>query len=348
MQVAVGHAPSIRGDGLRLFLVTVAGAGILFAVARRKVTGGLALAGVLGFVLVDSWIVGRKFFVFSPPASASFGDDAITAKIREAKPPYRVWAPAGAYGQLGPYPRSWLMAREIPQLFGYHGNEIRFFDELLGGKENWEHQVSPNVLKLYAIRFAVMAQAVELPGFHQVLGPVSITPGGTAVLYEADSIPPYVRVMSGAARAPENQVRTAVVDTRFPVDRVVLYPDSASVTPQPLDSAGPPPSAVGATVTEWTPGRIRIALSGEATTPQYLVVSENWYKDWQARVDGTESPVLRGQYALLSVVIPPGAKEVELVYRSAAYRKGRLISLLALLGIAGLYGLPLLRRKAKG
>jgi uncharacterized membrane protein YfhO len=98
-------------------------------------------------------------------------------------------------------------------------------------------------------------------------------------------------------------------------------------------------------VSSWEPGRIRVALAGTATTPQYLVVSENWYKDWHATIDGRDAPVLRGQYALLSVAIPPGAREVAFEYRSPAYRRGRLVSLVALLGVAGLYGVPLIRRR---
>lgn len=345
MQRAVSNAPELRADGFRLLLVTALGAAILFGVLRRKLVGVAAFGLVLFFVLADDWIVGRRFFEFSPPASVTYGDDPVTTRIRETPLPYRVWAPAGAtYGQLGPYPRSWLMAREIPQLFGYHGNEVRYFDELLGGKESWEHQVSPNVLDLYAIRFAVMADSVNIPGFHRVLGPVATTPGSPAYLYEADSVPPYARVMSSAAKAPEDQIRGALVNTRFPLSRVVLYPDTASITPAPLDSV-PPASGVAAKVSAWEPGKIRIGLTGTATTPQYLVVSENWYKDWHATIDGREAPVLRGQYALLSVAIPPGAREVAFEYRSAAYRKGRLISLVALLGTIGLYTVPMVRRR---
>lgn len=240
------------------------------------------------------------------------------------------------------------MAREIPQLFGYHGNEVRFFDELLGGKENWEHQVSPNVLELYAIRFAVTTDSVAIPGFHKLLGPVTTTPGSPAYLYEADSTPPYARVMASAAKAPEEQIPAALVDARFPVSRVVLYPDTASVTPTPIDSTVPPASPVSATVSSWEPGRIRVALNGTVTSQQYLVVSENWYKDWHASIDGKDAPVLRGQYSLLSVAIPPGAREVAFEYRSAAYRKGRLISLVSLLGVLGLFGVPMLRRRLTG
>jgi hypothetical protein len=238
------------------------------------------------------------------------------------------------------------MARDIPQLFGYHGNELRFFDELLGGKEDWRQQVNPNALGLYGIRFLVLSQPQDVPGFRQVLGPVETTPGGPAYLYEATAPAPYVHVASAAAKAPDADNAAVLLDERFPWQNVVLYPDTASVAPEPLgDSASASP--VTASVTEWRPGRMRIALEGRAERPQYLFVSENWYKDWRARVDGQAAPVHRGQYALLSVVLPPGATEVELIYDSPAYRRGRLISLAALLGTLGFFVFPLLQARRR-
>jgi hypothetical protein len=44
-------------------------------------------------------------------------------------------------------------------------------------------------------------------------------------------------------------------------------------------------------------------------------------------------------------VIPPGAKEIALHFESPEYAQGKVISLLALLAIAGLYGRTLLARR---
>jgi uncharacterized membrane protein YfhO len=62
-------------------------------------------------------------------------------------------------------------------------------------------------------------------------------------------------------------------------------------------------------------------------------------------VDGKPAPVLRGDHALLTVPVPAGAREVALDFHSPEYARGKLISLLALLGIAGLSGWTLLRRR---
>jgi uncharacterized membrane protein YfhO len=70
------------------------------------------------------------------------------------------------------------------------------------------------------------------------------------------------------------------------------------------------------------------------------LVSETWYPDWHATVDGKPAPVHRGDYAFLSVALPPGAREVRLEFGSAEYRRGKLITWLALLGTVGLLAGP--------
>ena len=98
---------------------------------------------------------------------------------------------------------------------------------------------------------------------------------------------------------------------------------------------------------EWAPGRMRITLAGRDPRQTYLIVSENWYPDWHAEVDGKPVAVLRGDYALLSVVLPPGAREVRFHFASAAYTRGKLVTALALLLALGLMLHPLWsRRKA--
>ena len=77
-----------------------------------------------------------------------------------------------------------------------------------------------------------------------------------------------------------------------------------------------------------------VAIEGRDERTLYLVVAENWYKDWQARIDGAEVPALRAQHTMLSVLVPPGAKEVRFEFRSPEYRRGKLITLLALAGVA--------------
>src|SRR2546421_8979066 len=82
----------------------------------------------------------------------------------------------------------------------------------------------------------------------------------------------------------------------------------------------------------------------------YLLIAENCYPDWAATVDVQPAPVLRGDYSLLTVALPAGAKVVELAFRSKPYELGRTLTIasLAALLIALLAAVVLPRRARHG
>jgi hypothetical protein len=332
------NAPELQRGGLRLLVMVVLAGGVFWAIWTGKLRH-YAAGAALGVVLVaDLWSIDRHFFDFKAPPSELFADDALTAKLRREPKPFRVL-------DVGVYPGSVLMAYSVQSVLGYHGNEVRFYDDLLGGKNVWRNAANPNLHDLLAVRYLVLPDSQVVPGYHHIAGPTPTRHGSTGVLYRRDTLPDYVRVVPAAAKLPADQVVPTVIDPRFPLNDVVLLPDTASVSPEPIRGGIPDTTAVRATLTEWKPGSMRIALEGSDTRAIYLLVSETWYKDWHARVDGTPAPVHRGNHALMTIVIPPGAREVALDFESPEYARGKVISLLALLAIAGLYGWTLVTRR---
>jgi hypothetical protein len=170
--------------------------------------------------------------------------------------------------------------------------------------------------------------------------------GGPVVLYEADTAPPYVRLLSGAVKVPEAQVADVVLNPQFPVLSVAVYGDSAPITPGALSQV-PEPAGATARLTAWEPGKIQIMIDGRDERPLYLLVAENWYKDWRATVDGVAAPALRAHHTLLSVVVPPGAKEVSFQFVSREYARGKMISILAVAAALGLIIVPRFRARSR-
>ncbi len=326
---AMANAGALQGGSVRLLIVILAGAGIFWATATGRVSGAAAALATAAVLAGDAWSVNREFVSHKPPAAVTFAEDDLIRRIRQAPLPYRAWNPEGRYGGLRVYPGSWLMAYRIPTLLGYHGNELRTFDELLGGKNDWANQLHPGLWDLYAVRFILLREPNPIPGYSQVLGPARTVLGGEGYLYEADTVPPYARVMSGALKVPEAQLAATAADPRFPVTAVALYPDTASLTVTDLGQAIPAPPATAARLESWEAGRMRIRLEGRDERVTYLVVAENWYPDWRATVDGAPVPVHRAQNALLSVQLPPGAREVEFEYVSRHHGRFKGISLAA-------------------
>ena len=337
----LANAGALQVGAIRLLVFVALTAAVVLPVGAGRLRPVMASAALAAVTAADLWTIDRLFFQFSPPAAELFRDDAITAHLRQERPPFRVL-------DAGVYPGAYLMADDIEQVLGHHGNEVRFYDELLGGKNLWKNVGSPAVLDLTATRFVVLPAEQELPGFHKVVGPVQTTPGGPGVLYERDSTVPYARVLSAAVKIPEDQIVPALIDPRFPHDRVGVYPDSARVAVEPIRGGQPPmPAAVRASVAEWEPGRMRIVLAGAESKPTFLQVSETWYPDWHATVDGKPASVHRGDFAFLSVALPPGAREVRLEFASADYRRGRMVTYLALLLTAGLVVGPAIRARGR-
>ncbi len=334
----VANAPELRTGAARLLVFTALAGAAYWAVGMGRVRGWAA-AGVLAAVVVaDLWSVDRRFFEFKPPAAELFADDPITTRLKQEPKPYRVL-------DAGVYQGSVLMAYSVQSVLGYHGNEVRYYDDLLGGKNVWRNIGNPNLHDLLAVRFLLLPDTQSVPGFHRILEPTPTAHGQVGVLYQRDTAPPYVRVLPAAAKLPEDQLVPTVIDPRFPVDGVVVFPESASVSPAQIRGGGPDTTSVRARLAEWRPGSMRVTLTGSDPATRYLLVSETWYKDWHARVDGRPAPVLRGDDALITVALPPGAHEVTLDFDSPEYARGKVISLVALLAIVGLGAWTFLRRR---
>jgi hypothetical protein len=340
------NEPELRAGALRLLAVALLAMGALWAVATGRIRGWVAVAALAVVTAGDLWSMDRRYAEFIPAADETFRDDPVISALRAAPKPYRVLdVPFPQFG--GPvYPGSVLMAYEIPSVLGYHGNELRHYDELMGGKNVWQYVLTPHVLDLVAARYVILRQSQPLPGWHEVTSTENAAFQGPAVLFERDTAPEYARVLTAAAKIPGDQIVPTLIDPGFPVDRLALYPDTASVSPAPLGQGVPEPSPVEATVASWAPGAMTVTLSPAPSDTSYLVVAENWYPAWRAEIDGSPAEVHRANHTFLSVALPPGATEVAFRFESDTYRRGKLVTLVALLGTAVLLSSGLWRRRS--
>lgn len=299
------NEPFLRAGALRLVVFVAFGGSALWAATVGRLARGAATAVLIALAAAELWSVDRQFYTFSPRADVLFADDAVTRHLRQVRPPYRVIDAGDSYGH------SVLMAYRVPVALGYHGFQLQWYNELGGASEGWANLTAPSLLNLLAIRFLVLPQAQPVPGYRQIVGPTATAFGTTALLYERDTVAAYARVLPAAAKGNDAQVVATLADPRSPVNGVALLPDSAT-TPVPSAQAPFPPSAVLATVTDWQPGAMTVVLRGADPAPSYLLVSENWYPDWHATVDGRPGIVRRVDHTLLGVELPPDARTVRL------------------------------------
>jgi Bacterial membrane protein YfhO len=311
--------------------LALAAAALVLGPAHSRLTPRLSALVLILVVGTDLWLNARQFWMYTKP----FGRDQLIDRVAATPPPYRVLQPPAG----GAYPGSTLMAFDVPEAFGYHGNELRYYDELWDRESGWRNLGVLSLWDLWAVRYAILpagGRTIDsIPGFRRVLDSVPTFDGGRASLFERLTPAPYARVVAGAIKADSTTIVPTLVHPQMDVSRIVLFTNDQPVTPEPLKEM-PPPSPARATVTAWQPGHMTVTLDPAPPKPSYLVVAENWYPDWQVTVDGRRGQLLRGDYSLVTVPLPAGARTVGLTFRSGLYELGRAITLasLALLLIA--------------
>jgi hypothetical protein len=341
--VVLANAAALRMGSIRLLLVVLLGGGVLIAMQRRLLTGALAAAALILVVVGDNWSILKHYTSWVEAAAVTYAPDALTTAMTATPMPFRNYdgrSDGIREYNFGVYQGSWLMAERVPTVFGYHGKNV------------WEYQTSQTLWDLYAVNFITIGGEIELPGFSKVAGPVAFPSltgrrATAGFLYQRDTPAPWVRVVPNAVTVPEGQIIPTVVDPRFPVDQVALYPDTIAVPGAGGAEALRESSPVTASLTAWDAGTMTIRLDGTDQATNYLLVAENWVPGWEATVDGTPVPTLRANHAQLSVAIPSGAREVTLRYHTPGYGTGKLITWLSLLGAVGVIGMGIFQSRSE-
>ncbi len=77
------------------------------------------------------------------------------------------------------------------------------------------------------------------------------------------------------------------------------------------------------------PQRIRLRTHNEQAG--FLVLSEIYYRGWDALTDGRKTPVYRADDTLRGIAVPPGEHQIEFVFRAPSVRTGAVYSGIGLL-----------------
>jgi len=93
-----------------------------------------------------------------------------------------------------------------------------------------------------------------------------------------------------------------------------------------------------AEITRYEPNRVTILASTLANG--FLFLSDSYYPDWKAYVDGVETEIYQADYAFRAVYLAPGQHTVEFIYEPRSFRVASFVSLLTLLGVIVLLVTP--------
>jgi hypothetical protein len=349
--MGMAAARTIQWSALFAGLALAVAGGLSVARGRGRIGPGTWGMAVIALVGTDLWLNARAFWNYSNVHEELFAGDAIKTRLKAVPRPFRVWD-VDYEGVPSVYPGAALMADDIPQLYGHHGNEPHAFDVLnarQGSSLTFARAGDPQILKLFAINYLILQNSVapdSLPGFRKTLSNVTASSGAPASLFEREQPIPYARFIPAAA-SPMSPAQTpaTVLDQRFEVDRVVLLDTVPGMAPGTIPSPLPPKPDLAVAFEDWKPGEMRIRLGSGTPSAGYVLVSENWDSEWRATVDGRSVPVLRGDGSLITVPVSAGARDLRVWYDDRVYARGRLVTIVALLIIAVAFVLPVVLRR---
>ena len=319
----------------RSFAFVVAAIGLILFYQRGKLSPVAAGWALSALVAVDLWTVMRHYWLFAEPAAVVYATDPAIDRIKAEQQPARVLAVEFfRSGRRDPnLMGDGLMVHDIRTVLGYHGNQLGRYNELLQKDEGFQQVLNPNIWHLLNVKFLLTNSpdaASQVPGAQMLVGPVTDAAGVPVFLYRLPGENPYAWVAPVIVKADDAAVAQTILDPRFDVRRAALFEPAAPVAGVASVTTLPDPLPISTTVERYAPGSAAIRLSAPAPGGSALMVSENYYPGWEARVDGKPAAIGRADYSLIGVELPAGATRVELSFHSPPYERGRLITLAAL------------------
>jgi hypothetical protein len=315
--------PFIQRGFVVAFVLTLGTAGLVWAALRGRLPGTALVAGLALLIAVDLWRVDAPFIEVIDPAQIPnlTQPDPIVSELvrrRDAEPPFRVFS-VGADQDVAP------ATFGLALVGGHHPNDLARYRELIGmeGSGAGVNLANQNILRLLAVQYLIWPTAQrggEPPGFETVAQSQLQDGSVYQSLLRYPALPRARLVGAAEVVADPGAVARVLAPDFDPGTTAVL------AEPAPVDLPGGPVEGR----VEWVEdGRDRLRLTVESPSNALLVVADNWYPSWKARVNGVEVPVLRAYHTLRAVPVGPGRVEVEMWYDAGFLRTGFMSTVIA-------------------
>jgi hypothetical protein len=336
MALAANLAAIKSGFGIA-FLLALLVATVWEALARGVIGRRGALVALAILATLDLWRVGRDFVV----GTVALNEVAVDPALYHADPTIHFLQSRQEAGEvfrvldLGAYGTNVLAVHGLEQVAGHHGNEIGHYRNLVGGDHVENLAVSElRLLDMVNAAYLVSPQPIEAPGFTEVFR------GTRSLVYHNENVLPRAFLVGAAEVVADDIAIPRILSRDFDARRTAALaeplPAGVRIEAEPLGEV------------EWaTREHDRAELRVRTDRPALLVITDNFYPAWQARVDDAPAPILRANHAFRAIPIPAGEHQVALTYQSGILRASAFVSggvLTILLGV-GVIGSLMRRRR---
>ena len=231
-------------------------------------------------------------------------------------------APAQQLGKWShsvyPFSENRYMAFGIYSLGGYHAAKLKIYQDVMDAMfASFNAGVYPaaivdmlNAKYIYSL-FPLFRDEPSFP---------LVASGNNMYLYENRNACPRVFCVDTFRVLPPEEALRALRAPGFDPSRSVILSEAPSIRPESAEGSS-------ARITEY--GLNAVAIKAHVEHPCILVMSEIYYPDWHAAVDGKEAPLLRADYCLRAVALGAGDHEIRLHISSRVLRVSLIVSIVS-------------------
>lgn len=303
-------------------------AGLIYLFAIKKIKSPILLGGLIVILVFDLWRVdSRPMDVRETSMTDQVfrNKDWVNFIKQDTQEKFRIADFVSATPNATSY---WL----LENVGGYHSAKLRVYQDMLdvtsGGSTSGV--TNPFVWNLLNVKYIVDRR--QIPGMQTVFQ----SQQEQAFVYLNPSYLPRAWFVDRAkVDKPlpilERMKYNPGVNENFNPREVVFLEDKLS------KNIVPPTEGASVKVTDYR--NQNITLQAKATGSNFLLISEIYYPEWKAFIDGKETEIVKSNYFMRGIVVPAGDHKIELKYESPKFETGKTASLvtniLVMLGLLG-------------
>ena len=140
-------------------------------------------------------------------------------------------------------------------------------------------------------------------------------------IYENFNVAPRAFLTNSYRLTTKDRFFSDFYKDTFDESKSALLYDDPKLKPEKLTEAS-------TSILTYSPDEVIIATKSNADA--LLFLSDTYYPEWQATIDGKQSPVYLADYAFRAVTVPEGEHTVRFYYEAESFQKGVLISIAGL------------------
>jgi hypothetical protein len=307
-------------SGLWIVFFLVAAVSVIIWMYLTKKVKAVILLLIPLLIMVDGIRFNKKF-VRTYDYRQQFTSNVLTDYVRDLPGKFRVL-------NLRSLPADYLPFFGIEVVTGYHGNQLRWYDDLLGGPGT-RNLGNPNFINLANARYILAPGNTNLPQDYLGVQPLTVQQEfGQMVLYRNDNALPRAYLIDNYEVIQDRkEIYPRILDPRTDIRGQVFLEEEPSIKIEVVDSL-----IREIVIADYAIDSVLLNVETDHNT--LLVLGDNYYKHWEAFVDGEKKEILRANGSFRAIPIETGSRQVLFKYNHDGNKPAAIATQLTLLLVA--------------